>query len=416
MTDYLIYLCIFGYFYIIKYKLYLNIFDPLQMLVLTETIIFITIYNLPYISFGDRIYFISGLFIYSIFWILFSVFCKGFYFTAIRNATEYLAKTNWRSIQILQALLLAISLTLVLAGQLTGFIGDARLSLTKLFRPLEALWTIGFYIYLTSIHLSNKRSFVAKFIISPLMCFFFVSTFGKGFILNILLPISLVFWHRKQKVRISDVLKITFLLMVGVILGLVAGHGAALTNVTAIVQHRIINDSDIYILGLSEAMISQLELSNFVTYVFGPFLKILGLAEVVDFNIGAQIGSIIAGKQVFTGPNAQLSYLGYVYFNDNLILGTIACTILIAFWFTVKTLILIYTARASQMTIFLIFLILYAIVYPQSVLKDPTFTASFFITTLSTIFVYVLSKSLARVLLPTTKLQKNIITWKSQQT
>jgi len=374
------------------------------MLVLTEAIIFITIYSLPLISFSDRIYFYSILFIYSLFWILFSGFCKGFYFSAISNATDYLAKTNWLSFQILQILLLAISLTLVLAGQLTGSTGDARLSLTKIFRPLEALWTIGFYIYLTGIHLSDKKSFVAKFIISPLICVFFMSTFGKGFILNILLPISLVFWYRRQKVRISDVLKVTFLLTVGVVLGLVAGHGSALTDVIAIVQHRIFNDSDIYILGLSEAMINQLELSNFVTYVFGPFLKILGLAELVDFNIGAQIGSIIAGKQVGSGPNAQLSYLGYVYFNDNLILGTIACTILIAFWFAIKTSILVYTARASQTSIFLTFLILFAIVYPQSVLKDPTFTASFFITTLSTIFVYVLFKSLTRLLLPTTKL------------
>ena len=46
------------------------------MLVLTEAIIFITIYSLPLISFSDRIYFYSILFIYSLFWILFSGFCN----------------------------------------------------------------------------------------------------------------------------------------------------------------------------------------------------------------------------------------------------------------------------------------------------------------------------------------------------
>jgi hypothetical protein len=340
---------------------------------------------------------------------LFSIFFKSIYFSAVRNTTNYLAKTDWFSIQILQILLLTISLTLVFVGQLTGSTGDARLSLTKMFRPLEALWTIGFYIYLAGIHLSRKKSFVAKFIISPLICVCFMSAFGKGFILNILLPISIVFWHRKRDVRVSDVLKVASVLTIGVILGLLASHGAAVTDVFDIIRHRIINDSDIFILGLNEAMINKLELSNFVTYVFGPFLKIVGLAEVVDYNIGAQIGSIIAGKEVGTGPNAQLSYLGYVYFNHNLILGTIASTIVIALWFAIKALILIYTAGASRMTIVLSFLTLYAVVYPQSVLKDPTFTASFFITTLSTIFAYVLLKSLSRVLFPLKKLERNII-------
>lgn len=396
MISLLLYVLIFVFFYLIKARLYLNLLDPLQLLALSEMIMFVNIYSLPTISPSQKLYLYSIMFVYSFFWLTFSVFVKVRYFSALKKCTNYLEHVSWNSIQVLQYLLLIIAILIFVIGQVFSLTGDARLSLTKIFRPVEAFWTIGFYIYLVAIVISKKRVKRFSYFVLMIILSIFISTFGKGYILNIILPISLIFWHKGWPVRIKHLVLTSILVVLGISFGLIFAHGAVTSSIYSIVLHRFVNDSDIYILGMSEHVISSLHLSNFFTYVFGPFFKILGLGYYVDHNIGSQVGSLIAGRQVLTGPNAQLGYLGMVYFRESYLHATISCFLIIGFWFLVKYGIVVFVSKTFQMSIRHIFILFFALVYPQSVLKDPTFTTSFLIVTITSLFIYVIFKSCFR--------------------
>jgi hypothetical protein len=392
MSFLLIFLISSIIFYWIKKPIYLNAIDPLQLLAIPEGLMIAVILSIPNISSADKYWMIAVVGAYGISWVIFVVFGKKFYFIGIKQAALHLKNMPYYHYQALYFIVLLSSLTLFVFGSTFGWTGDNRLLLTKLFRPLEGLWMIGFQVLLLAWLLRSKYKSLTEIYLMLFLIFLLVATIGKGFSLNILLPVSIFVWISNFRLTPLRFTLLSLFMIALFSIGLFSAHGVSPALIAKALWERIINDSDVYILGFSSGVLDSLEVSSFFSYVFGPLFKIIGLSWLVDTNIGAQIGSFHNGRLVATGPNAQLPYLFYIYFADDPISGMVSIILLLLFWFYIKFILItgwLSSVKRSQF----VFLLFYALAFPQTVIKDPTYTSSFLIVTVFAISIFYFFRS-----------------------
>ncbi len=255
--------------------------------------------------------------------------------------------------------------------------GDERLAIMKLLRPLE-----GFIVLLAPVVLF-KLLIIKKMIKVPLLILAtapLIAIGGKGAVLVFLLPITAAALTGHINLNKRNIFKIIIVLTLGIFLSIIVNYkGGSISEIINTLVNRIMMEGDIYILGLANNGISDVNIKSLLIYVFAPIFKTLMLPFDFDKNIGAQIYSALAGFEVQTGPNGHWPILAMVYgFKADiaLLLYTLIFYIIVI---SIKLLVVSsFWVRKLPIAV-LIPLVSYVIQFPQTFFADPPYQFVYFV-------------------------------------
>jgi hypothetical protein len=294
-------------------KLTLSIFDQLNMVYIKECIMIYTI------IIGINDYIPQNFFPFIAFsylsWILLLYLIGRFfsetYYTAVNKMCSWLesGSTSLRIVMIIFGLVLVIFL---MVGLVTGG-GDARLLLAKELRVIEPIYLfaqqLAIYALLYKFLILKKRWYIIL-ILSMLIPLFYVG--GKSTIMIVLYAVNYLVFRNFMKVSIFSIFVLIITVVTGISVSIFINYDInSVIGALELLMFRMQMDSDIYFLYFQQGFGSSVNLTSGVAYLFGPIFKLLGLGYMVEMNIGAQLSSLVLGKQVITGPNAHLPFVLY---------------------------------------------------------------------------------------------------------
>jgi len=294
-------------------KLTLSVFDQLNVVYIKECIMIYTVI----IGINDYIpqnFFPIFVFSY-LSWILLLYLIGRFfserYYSAVNKMCLWLetGSTSLRIIMIIFGLVLVI----FLMGGLTTGGGDARLLLAKQLRVIEPIYLfaqqLAIYALLYKFIILKKRWYVIL-ILAMLIPLFYVG--GKSTIMVVAYAVNYLVFRNFMKVSIFSIFVLIAIITIGITASIFINYD--INNVIGALElliFRIQMDSDIYFLYFQQGFGSSVNITSGLAYLFGPIFKLLGFGYMVEMNIGAQLSSLVFGKQVFTGPNAHLPFVLY---------------------------------------------------------------------------------------------------------
>ena len=295
-------------------RLKLTFFDPILLFLAKELVAVITVillYRSNIISF--ELYFIF-FYTYCSWALMNLAFALVFSAPYKRKVMQLISSEfflNRKSIRTLFTL--AVILT-VITGLLSFFLslgGDKRLDFWSAFRAFEPILFVCstftlFYVY----KIYNQTGSLIYMILFGMIIVGSMMSGGKSAIFGILPFLNFYYFSKGTPPALGAIVSIFIFCTVGVLTSIVLIYGYELASALSFLLFRIKSDADVYFL-IGDSY-SDLNISSFIRYYLGAFLKVLGLGGGVSENIGAQIGSYFAGTEVSTGPNAHLPIIFYV--------------------------------------------------------------------------------------------------------
>ncbi|MDA9566379.1 hypothetical protein N9R76_01105 [Planktomarina temperata] len=341
------------WFWLIKKKFYLNSLDPLQLLCLSEAIIVVTIYNqlenAQNANLTGILFYILPL--YSLYWIVTGFLIAPLYKRALMVTLTKVANFSTARRRVLIYSLFICAFIMFFFAIVTGLVADNRIYLLKYIRPLESLvkwlFPVGVFLFLT-----QRYTFFWKFIllIVPVLLIFIS---GKSFALTLLVPISWYYFASNKPVKPLHSIAMLVALSFTMFASLTLVYGTSAQKFINLLVNRILNDSDIYLLGYRTDVIENLVIAEPHLYFVAPLIKYVTLGQISLSNVGSQIASVIAGKEVLTGPNPQYFYLLSIYY-DNTAAMIFTSMLLLTSISLVKYLLLKVSFRVGPMSALLI--------------------------------------------------------------
>lgn len=223
---------------------------------------------------------------------------------------SYIEK-NFTSFKIVTLIYVLILLIFLIVGFNSG--GDQRLTIFKQLRILEPFLIFAqilvFYFFLFN-YITNRRLINLFFLFALLLPNMIIG--GKSAIFAILFAMNFLIFRQHFKLTISKLVFFSIITLLGIGASIFYNYeGSTILKVLQLLIFRVQMDSDIYYLYFREGLGQYVNVGSGAYYVFGPLFKLLGLGYLVDINIGAQLGTKVAGAPVITGPNAHLPFVLY---------------------------------------------------------------------------------------------------------
>jgi hypothetical protein len=357
-------------FYLLRSSIYIGKFDPLKLLAIFEglwTYSYIDLFTLNIISFEILMMLIACLSGWYLSWFfLIKLFGKT-YIINIKNCWLKIKNLNKINNFILFVFYLIPLIIIVNYTIISNNYGDARISMLKSVRIIEGFTTLLCPIVLYKL-LTFKTTSSLIFLIFILMLNVIIG--GKSSIFIILLPLAACELTNVYKFKIKEIVIVLITLLLGIFFSILLIYESN-DGFINVLTNRIKNEGDIYYLVFSNSLLENIKMDSLILYLIGPFIKLIS-KDMVDINIGAQIGSLLAGFDVFTGPNGHWPILLLAYglesYYSLFLISVIFFTIVIGFKFWI-----IQSFILNKLPLFLIVpLVSFSSLFPQNSYAEPS--------------------------------------------
>jgi len=377
VNTFLVILFFSSIFYLLRRSIYIGIFDPLKLLAIFEGIWiykYIYLFNVNIITSDILVMLLACMTGWYFSWLLMIKLYSDTYIANIKNCWLKIKNLDHVNNFILFVFYLLPLITLVIYTNISNNYGDARITMLKSVRLLEGFTTllcpIVIYKLLT---FKTARSYITLLFIVTMN----IIIGGKSTIFIILLPLAACELTNVYKFKIKSILFVIILLILGIYYSIMFNYENN-DGVIAVLINRIKNEGDIYDLVFSEELLDNIKVDSLMLYLIGPFVKLVS-NELVDINIGAQIGSLLAGFEVFTGPNGHWPILLMAYglnsYSSFFLISVIFFTLVIGFKFWI-----IRSSLINKLPLFLIIpLVSFSSLYPQNAYAEPSNFSLYFL-------------------------------------
>jgi hypothetical protein len=201
---------------------------------------------------------------------------------------------------------------------------------------------------------------------------------GKSTIFMILLPLAACELTHIIKFRFKTIVFVFIIISLGITLSLYINYRNSDTELLLILYNRLASEGDVYDLVFGQSLIQFIEVNSLFLYLIGPFVKLFSPSSV-DLNIGAQVGSLVSGESVFTGPNGHWPILLISHGLDSYALITIITFLFFLILISTKFLLIRNFLAFRNPIFFTIPVVSFTSLYPQTIYSEPSNFSLYFL-------------------------------------